>query len=301
MEALKFLRFWKPSCVAMKENQTQRCCGSIEIPHHELDEEDDSFIDLELPLHHFNHLHLRTLHKTPDFQHDSAKNDDFPLLPMQNDHFSKRKILPIDPTSKPQSPLHLLNSAPKFGAFTLNKSKSMANTSKTCTPQRKELIGISMETPRHEERSSSKDLIQKYLNIIKYVKISKKSIPSDKAKVSLSPSGELSKVASPATVYPMKGVQGSVSTGVCKQLVKSRSASYAASPINRKDDSLLLRHDAIESAILHCKKSFNSSSAESSWLSRCTSDSSKYKLSNASSSTDSSLSSTNYKQLLSPE
>ncbi|KAG8485907.1 hypothetical protein CXB51_019258 [Gossypium anomalum] len=277
MEALKFLRFWKPSCGAMKENQTQRCCGSIEIPHHELDEEDDSFIDLELPLHHFNHLHLRTPHKTLDSKHDSAKNDDFPLLPMQNDHFSKRKILPIDPTSKPQSPLHLLKSAPKFRGLTLNKSKSMANTSNTCTPQRKELIGISMETPRHEERSSSKDMIQKYLNIIKYVKVSKNSIPSDKAKVSLSPSG------------------------VCKQLVKSRSASYAASPINRKDDSFLLRHDAIESAILHCKKSFNSSSAESSWLSRCTSDSSKYKLSNASSSTDSSLSSTNYKQLLSPE
>ncbi|KAE8716234.1 hypothetical protein F3Y22_tig00110156pilonHSYRG00617 [Hibiscus syriacus] len=76
--------------------------------------------------------------------------------------------------------------------------------------------------------------------------------------------------------------------GAYKHLEKSKSSSASASPINRRDDSLLLQHDGIQSAILHCKRSFNSS-RESSWLSRCTSDSSSQdKLSNAS-STDSSL------------
>ncbi|XWS37907.1 hypothetical protein CRYUN_Cryun19dG0085600 [Craigia yunnanensis] len=138
----------------------------------------------------------------------------------------------------------------------------------------------------------SKDLIKKYLNITKplYVKVSKKNSQSDKTKIS----GDLSmssSAASSATVYYMKEKQGNLATGfrgVCKHLEKSRSASAAASPISRRDDSLLLQHDGIQSAILHCKKSFNSSRVEYSWLSRCTSDSSQEKLSNAS-STDSSL------------
>ncbi|KAL0015901.1 hypothetical protein SO802_002970 [Lithocarpus litseifolius] len=63
---------------------------------------------------------------------------------------------------------------------------------------------------------------------------------------------------------------GNIPTGlrvVCKHLGKSRSASsaVAAAPIGtaaaskRRDDSLLQQQDGIQSAILHCKRSFNAS------------------------------------------
>ncbi|XVF53501.1 hypothetical protein PTKIN_Ptkin05aG0104300 [Pterospermum kingtungense] len=355
MEALNFLRFWKPSHGTHQENPNQPCCGnrgttttevpkSLMVSDQEFDEGEDSFIDLELPLHEFkdqgnvssNGHQKKTLDsKEERVLHEPAKNvggKDLDLKPQarsmsSNDHFSKRKIIPIEPSSKPQSPIALLKSAPKFRVFTLKKSKSMANTNRT---EKTEFIDISMETPKNEKQGSNKhlkvkfsieespnlpvftresslrkkegkkedllsddsskrlpkDLIQKYLNIIKplYVKASKKNSQSD---LSMS-----SPAASPATtVYYTKEKQGNLPTGVkgvCKQLGKSRSTSAAASPISRRDDSLLLQHDGIQSAILHCKKSFNSSKAESSWLSRCTSDSSQEKLSNAS-STDSSL------------
>ncbi|GAA0172875.1 hypothetical protein LIER_26610 [Lithospermum erythrorhizon] len=66
---------------------------------------------------------------------------------------------------------------------------------------------------------------------------------------------------------------------VYKHLGKSRSASSAAvgvfpSSVNRRDDSLLLHNDGIQSAILHCKRSYNSSSKE---LSRYSTDSSPEK------------------------
>ncbi|EPS62092.1 hypothetical protein M569_12702, partial [Genlisea aurea] len=50
---------------------------------------------------------------------------------------------------------------------------------------------------------------------------------------------------------------------VRKHLGKSRSTSAVATPsqapTNRRDDSLLQLQDGIQSAILHCKKSFNAS------------------------------------------
>ncbi|XP_022737402.1 probable membrane-associated kinase regulator 5 isoform X2 [Durio zibethinus] len=361
MEALNFPRFWKPSYGAHKKNQAQPCYGnsgatqnpkSLIVSDHELDEGEDSFIDLELPLHEFDdkaNVHGNS-HDENDVKgkkrfdskeerplHEPAKNGGDKELDLSrqtrslspNDHFSKRKIIPIEPSSKPQSPIALLKSAPKFRIFTLKKSKSMANTSNTYIAEKTEFIGISMGTPKHEKQGSSKhfkvkfkieespnlpiftretslrktngkiedslsknsskrlskDRIQKYLNKIKplYVKVSQR----DKVSGDLSTS---SPAASPATIYSIKEKQGDLLTGVrgvCKQLGKSRSASAAALSVSRRDDSLLLQHDGIQSAILHCKKSFNSS-RESSWLSRCTSDSSQGKLSNAS-STDSSL------------
>ncbi|XP_071918477.1 probable membrane-associated kinase regulator 2 [Coffea arabica] len=77
--------------------------------------------------------------------------------------------------------------------------------------------------------------------------------------------------------------QGNLQAGlrvVCKHLGKSRSASSAvvtapAAPVasNRRDDSLLQQQDGIQSAILHCKRSFNASrDLEASILSRSVSD-----------------------------
>ncbi|CAI0414712.1 unnamed protein product [Linum tenue] len=65
--------------------------------------------------------------------------------------------------------------------------------------------------------------------------------------------------------------QGNLQAGLrvmCKHLGKSRSASSAvaaapppptAAASNRRDDSLLQQQDGIQSAILHCKRSFNAS------------------------------------------
>ncbi|GMI75555.1 MEMBRANE-ASSOCIATED KINASE REGULATOR 5 [Hibiscus trionum] len=317
MEALNFIRFWKPSNGGYRENRAPPCCRSkitttaAEVPKaliasdHEVDEGDDSFFDLKLPLHGFDDKeNVGSVNGEKRFE--STEKQTRSVSP--NDNFSKRKILPIESSSGPQSPIALIKSTPKFRVFTLRKSRSMANTSRTIIAERAELIGlpVEMESPKHEKQGSNnhfrvkfkteddsskrllKDLVQKYLNKFKplYVKGSKKNSPSDKIKVSVDLPVP-SPVSSPASVFSMKEKQTGV-RGVCKQLGKSRSTSAASSsPISRRDDSLLLQHDGIQSAILHCKKSLNSS-RESSRLSRCTSDSSQEKLSNAS-STDSSL------------
>ncbi|TYI84155.1 hypothetical protein E1A91_D05G344200v1 [Gossypium mustelinum] len=273
MEALNFIRFWRPSNGGHKENRAQPCGGNsstTEVPKaliasdHELDEGDDSFFDLELPVHEFSDKgnvdgnYCEENGVNGDKRFDSKEEQLHSFSP--NDNFSKRKIIPIEPSSIPQSPIALLKLAPKFRVFTLRKSKSMANSSSTLE-DKAELIGISMETPKHEKQGSNQHL--------------KANIKMDK-----SPN------------FPIftkeKEKQGNL-RGVCKQLGKSRSTSSASSPISRRDDSLLLQHDGIQSAILHCKKSLNSS-RESSRLSRCTSDSSQEKLSNASSTNSSLLS-----------
>ncbi|TYG46518.1 hypothetical protein ES288_D11G262100v1 [Gossypium darwinii] len=313
MEALNFIRFWRPSNGGHKKNRAQQCGGNsstTEVPKalialdHELDEGDDSFFDLELPVHEFSDKgnvdgnYREENGVNGDKRFDSKEEQPHSFSP--NDNFSKRKIIPIEPSSNPQSPIALLKSAPKFRVFTLRNSKSMANSSSTLE-DKAELIGISMETPKHEKQGSNQHLkanikMDKSPNFLIFTKESssrkiKGKIEDDSAKRlnSLSDkirvSGELP-MSSPATVFSIEEKQGNL-RGVCKQLGKSRSTSSASSPISRRDDSLLLQHDRIQSAILHCKKSLNSS-RESSRLSRCTSDSSQEKLSNAS-STDSSL------------
>ncbi|KAE8722688.1 Detected protein of unknown function [Hibiscus syriacus] len=275
MEALNFLRFWKHGHGVHKVNQAQHCNGNATAKFfdHVFDEGDDAFIDLEFPL------------REAEEDKGNAKNAEA-CSSSPNDHFSKRKILPVEPVSKPQSPIALLKSAQKFRVFHHRKPKA--------------------ETPKHEKHGGggghfaresslrrtdgetddsskklSRDLVHKYLNVIKplYTKISKVGISSD--------STMLFPAASPATVYSTKEKQGNT-RGVYKHMGKNKSSSAAASPINMRDDSLLLQHDGIQSAILHCKRSFDSP-RDSSWLSRCTSDSSSQdKLSNAS-STDSSM------------
>ncbi|KAF6154540.1 hypothetical protein GIB67_027813 [Kingdonia uniflora] len=89
----------------------------------------------------------------------------------------------------------------------------------------------------------------------------------------------------------VKGQKMGSSTGLRvfgMHLGKSRSGSAAVAAINpskRRDDSLIQQQDGIHGAILHCKRSFNSSrdsDSSSSTLSRSTSESSheKSKLSN---------------------
>lgn len=170
-----------------------------------------------------------------------------------------------------------------FGVKLLNTEEHQ-NPSKLTRENSSRRKGSRQQNQSSEDSKTerfSKDMIQKYLNLIKplYMKVSKKC--SEKVK----PSGNIpmsSPNCSPAVPVlsmcsPKKDKQGNIPAGirvVCKNLGKSKSATtMAVAPqVKRRDDSLLLQHDGIQSAILHCKRSFNS--RDSSSLSRSASDSS---------------------------
>ncbi|WJX14455.1 hypothetical protein P8452_04717 [Trifolium repens] len=304
MDALNFLKFWK--------NNTTTT-SNITVPHLVVEtdtesDEDDSFFDLELTINDFdnktnNNPQTKT-HKTSNITYEKTnvpKKTTFPLSP--NEPISKRKVLPIEPISKPQSPISLLRSAPSFRIFTFRKqrrtgSEKTEELRKTeCEKnQRKETkvfavklniedfhstptlsrdnstrsFGIKVQNQGTEEAKPervSKEILQKYLKLIKplYVKVSKRyndkvKFSGDGMTVNASPS------SSPAvgSVGLRKEKQGSFPAGmkvVSKHLGKSRSSGTVAgvgSPANRSDDTLLQQHDGIQSAILHCKRSFNS-------------------------------------------
>lgn len=150
-----------------------------------------------------------------------------------------------------------------------------------------------------EERKFAKEVVLKYLNKIRplYVRVSKRY--GDKLRFTASEGEEtdaeteVAVAVVPANATPAKeaavvepekasqpvvvacGVRApraSVPAGlkeVCKRLGKSRSASATvvakaaaevAPPPQRRDDSLIQQQDGIQSAIAHCKRSFNSSS-----------------------------------------
>ncbi|KAJ6411119.1 hypothetical protein OIU84_007803 [Salix udensis] len=336
MEALYFLKFWRPTTTTTtatdKENRPSSgsCDDTTEIPFtdYEFEEGEDSFFELELTVPDFdtskcgsdsttNIKNSHPLGKESNFfdskqaplhnlAHKESHNPQhtFQQPSLSTDHLlSKRKILPVEhvSSSKPQSPISLLKSAPRFRVLMFKKPKSMASqktektgeagqfnanskrheSNKLFTVKFKleEVTNASFFTKQNSLRKQiakdsydndtskrfSKEMIQKYLKLIKplYIRVSKKQ--NDKMKFS----GELSAgspSSSPATV-PAKEKQGNFPAGirvVSRHLGKSKSASSATTGISppigsRRDDSLLLQHDGIQSAILHCKKSFNSS------------------------------------------
>ncbi|GLT34808.1 hypothetical protein SLA2020_093030 [Shorea laevis] len=158
-----------------------------------------------------------------------------------------------------------------------------------------------------DEKKFSKDVMQKYLKKVKplYVRVSRrygeklrfsgqlnlgslKPIAPSSTAAQKPPSAkstaekvqpEVEGSDNPTNMKSQK--QGNIPAGlrvVCKHLGKSRSASSVAaapSPVlsQRRDDSLLQQQDGIQSAILHCKRSFNGSrDSESSTLPRSVSD-----------------------------
>lgn len=330
MDVLNFLKFWRPTTINPLTTNGAPNPLVKKGDEFEEEEEEDSFFDLELLVSDIDIKKNKT-NDDPETNSDKENktwldsnqnnlskkavlNFSDPTLSLSpNDSISRRKILPIEPNSKPQSPISLLKSAPSFQVLKFkkprSKSKSMAALLET---ERKESKTISMDTHQKQLRKQeskaatlkfkveeedpnnslltrayssrknesklqnhqasedlkterfSKDLMQKYLNLIKplYVKVSKRY--SDKIKLS----DELSvgsPASSPATMaVPRKEKQGNIPAGirgVCKHLGKSKSSSAigAVPVVNRRDDSLLQQHDGIQSAILHCKRSFNGS------------------------------------------
>ncbi|KAK6158344.1 hypothetical protein DH2020_005658 [Rehmannia glutinosa] len=134
-----------------------------------------------------------------------------------------------------------------------------------------------------EERKLSKEVVQKYLKMVKpfYIRVSKRYVEKLKFSGHLSGGGGSKGCVAPPCAAENVGEGSNVKTQtkqgnnsnlqaglkvVRKHLGKSRSASaaVAAAPpgktgSNRRDDSLLQVQDGIQGAILHCKKSFNAS------------------------------------------
>ncbi|XP_073049243.1 probable membrane-associated kinase regulator 2 [Primulina eburnea] len=161
-------------------------------------------------------------------------------------------------------------------------------------------------TAAPEEKKLTKEMVQKYIKMVKplYVRVSKRYVERLKFSGQLNFSAGASKRDRVISLPAAKGEEmtkasssgGSVNTHpkhatinnnlqaglkvVRKHLGKSRSASAIVTPphpgnaaSSRRDDSLLQIHDGIQGAILHCKKSFNATrDVESSALSRSVSD-----------------------------
>lgn len=163
-----------------------------------------------------------------------------------------------------------------------------------------------------EERRFAKEVVLKYLNKIKplYVKVSRRygerlrfAGASEGEETDAEPEPEPSPSATPApSAQPpqpqpavvvacgVRAPRAGVPAGLkqaCKRLGKSRSASsaVAAAPSpsqtpptptgaqpQRRDDSLLQLQDGIQSAIAHCKRSFNASKGSESPLLRSMTD-----------------------------
>ncbi|CAK9324128.1 unnamed protein product [Citrullus colocynthis] len=193
---------------------------------------------------------------------------------------------------------------PIMSLFTRDNSSRGSGGTTNNKPQKQ-----SSDESTSEENRFSKDVImQKYLKIVKplYIRVSrrygekfrlsgqlilgaagaKSGTPPSIAAPPTSPSVEKPvtetevQVKAPTTITNSKGRNMPAKLRVvCKHLGKSRSASsaVAAAPPgvapSRRDDSLLQQQDGIQSAILHCKRSFNASrDSESTLLSRSVSD-----------------------------
>ncbi|CAL9243293.1 unnamed protein product [Arabidopsis halleri] len=278
MEALTFMKFWltnnnttiKPRRETRISESAVDSATALEDPELDLYEGDDSFFELEISLSDFKTEKQRLETTTYSVSH-------------------KSKVLPfVEITSKPQqqSPITLLKSGPKFRAFSFKKSEKSTTTEK----KKEENNRVGDETTSFRKTASIATLQQtddtmfddsvskRFFSLIKplYTKSTKKQSSS----TITSPS------SSPAAKEKQRSNIPSGIRSVRRQLGKSRSASAAIggmSRANRVDESLQVQQDGIQSAILHCKRSFHGS-RESSLLSRSTSESSSQeKLSTASS------------------
>ncbi|XP_024031984.1 probable membrane-associated kinase regulator 2 [Morus notabilis] len=185
------------------------------------------------------------------------------------------------------------------------------NSSRVSSKQSSDNDSSSSSSSSSDEKRFAKEVMQRYLKMVKplYVRVSRRygeklrlsGHLSLKASLSKSPSRAPADTAekssepevvseAPASSNAKSLKQVNLPAGlrvVRKHLGKSRSAS-AAGPAavavtppetassRRRDDSLLQQQDGIQSAILHCKRSFNAiRDSEASLLSRSVSDPSR--------------------------
>ncbi|XP_020250239.1 probable membrane-associated kinase regulator 2 [Asparagus officinalis] len=164
--------------------------------------------------------------------------------------FKKSKSLHLD--SPQSSPNHnkkfpvkfKLDEVPIVSLFTKENSSSRSSTrsSKLYAEE-----SIQSPAPTSDEKKNPKDVIHRYLNKIKplYDRASKRNSAKPRF------SGD-----------PPKSAHSSGLRIVSRRLRKSRSASASVaavrSPPRRREESVIVEEDGIQSAIAHCKRSFSS-------------------------------------------
>lgn len=219
-------------------------------------------------------------HKSPKLQAGETKSS------------SIRKILPIETHSKPQSPISLIKSPYKFRVFMFGirdkteSSPSRIATSKRYTTEEVEIpvnaflnrdnsLRSKMRCEIMEDSSPAYELgkkntgVQKYIKLIRpfYVKASKIKIFDQSP--TATPSSTASVCSPRKCVDEKSGGRAVVFRGAYKSLLKNRwtsstvGAAPSPSPVSRRDDSVMQQQDGIQGAILHCKRSFSSSSCSS--------------------------------------
>ncbi|KAF3654139.1 putative membrane-associated kinase regulator 2-like [Capsicum annuum] len=301
MESFNFLKFWRNTAAvrdidseidSVKKFAVSDVVDYVKNPapdEEEIDNEEDSFFDLVF---------------TENGYH---KENNIPKPESPTDVFVKPKPLPNDSNSKPHSPNSVLNStAPKFRVCFLGFRKSSKPEkvdipkvhSKMSLPKANEskveevpisCISFSLQGTKLQtvDEDSSKqfaraDMAAKYLKLMKplYSRASKRFTEKSKVTEQLSRASQTSSspsvqsLSSPRNSSEEKqGNRVAVLGAVRKRLAKSRSTasfSTGASPslINRRDNSLLQeQNDGIQSAILHCKRSYSSARKDCSVLS----------------------------------
>ncbi|KAG9134370.1 hypothetical protein Leryth_016255 [Lithospermum erythrorhizon] len=188
-------------------------------------------------------------------------------------------------TSKPQSPISTLRSAPKRKVLLMllrfKKSKIDMDHDSTTMPKTESQKSFEISKDNSFGTKMMREILEETDVSINFNKSEKKYLKLIKPLYTVA-SKRYRKFSVVSPVYSPRRrsdeKQRNNSSGlrvVYKHLGKSRSGSSAG--VNRRDDSLILHDDGIQSAILHCKRSYNSNYKE---FSRCSSDSFREKLVN---------------------
>lgn len=282
MEAFALLKFWKSNTAKVAAGTTATDGNSDHLTV--ASDDDDSFFELELT-------------------YDSK-------IPKPNPSLKKERETEPKSSAKPQSPISILRSAsPKLKIFMFGKFKRMRTkkdqvetenvssfspSSKLFTVKfkiedgsivpelaRSENSSLSSSSHKYHRRSFddccesskrfSKEVVQKYLHLIKplYVKSSKKL--SDQCENFMDSPAK----STPPVRKQREEKQSSRFKVKCRHLGKSKSASSVIGASTPAPVSFPAKidhcYDGIEGAILHCKRSLTFSKGNPS-LSRCSSD-----------------------------
>ncbi|KAH0686770.1 hypothetical protein KY284_017323 [Solanum tuberosum] len=289
MESFSFLKFWRTTA-AVRDidsdfDSVKKFADTLDYKGNpapietstdeEIDNDDDSFFDLV----------LTGINGYPKENNSSNSVSEKSCPVKQGKGKSNSPESPRDvfftPKTKPQSPNSVLRPSPKFTVCFLGFRKSkpervIIDDSSTVT-QKIQTQKFKVEERESSINDSSKQFARadmgKYLKLMKplYSRASKRFTEKNQ----LSSSSSVQALSSPRISSEEKhGNRVAVLEAVSKRLGKSRStaSSFAGASIslmNRRDDSLLEQNDGIQSAILHCKRSY-SSARKASVCGRCT-------------------------------
>ncbi|XP_010317496.1 membrane-associated kinase regulator 5-like isoform X2 [Solanum lycopersicum] len=243
MESLNFLKFWRTTA-AVRDidsdfDSVQKFTGTVdykgntvstESTHEEIDKDEDSFFDLVL-------TGINGYPKDNNIPSNSVSEKSCPVKQ------GKGK------SDSPESPNSVLRSSPKFAVCFLGFRKSkpervIIDDSSTVSPKNQ-----TQKCKVEERESSINDSSKQFTRADMVQSLSSPRISSEEK----------------------NGNRVAVLEAVRKRLGKSRStaSSFAGAsipPMNRRDDSLLEQNDGIQSAILHCKRSYSSARKDGSVL-----------------------------------